>query len=611
MRTSLVLSVVLVFVLVTSAFADFTLVRTIPSPGGEHLSGLDNADGVLFAVVGHGTGESCLMRIDPADGEALAVECLTSQPPGCPGAGPDYVSCAFQPWNSLAEQGSEDPLCMDAYWVGDACGDLIKYNWTDTYGLVYAGHCKPQGIGEPAGLAVLNDFVYVLDRTNRCVFKLTDCFDAPPDPCYLPGDIANPSALAVHGGDFFVSDAGTDLVYEISQGCALVGVHRLEDFAPRVLAGMTFIGDYLFVASDCDEILVYEFGSGGFEVPEGDSVVVDVLPDELEIVFPTVSDSGSLYVHVDEVDPCPPPEGVRFLPSFYEVLTTASFEYVARVAIMAEEPMPEDVNPRRVRIFRRPSGECMPYMDVTVAPFQILETERSAPLARLSKRLSEDDEFSVFILGEDMRHPLDVVNLKFMYLQQAIDAVGGVPVDPINLMNSLKADAMAATAGRRYGVAARLVDRIADVAMATPEIPHTYDPDNPGANLGGRIVARAHTLSFSLRQLMEERVLVGPPGLLMSGTPRGEGGLEVSANPSTSGFSMAFSPCGTSPVSLRIYSVGGRLVRTLLEGATPEGRMTATWDGTNGAGVRVATGTYFAVMSQGDETSVKKLVLRN
>jgi hypothetical protein len=500
---------------------------------------------------------------------------------------------------------------MDAYWVGDACGDLIKYNWTETYGLVYAGHCQPEGMGEPSGLTVLDDFVYVLDRTNGCVFKLNVCFETPPDLCYLPQVIANPSALTTYGGNLFVSDAGTDLVYELDTACGLVEVHSLEDYSPRTLGGMAFVGDQLFVAStDCQQILVYEFGSGGFEVPEGDSVVVEVLPDELEITFPTVVDSGSLYVHVADFDSCPPPEGVRLLPSYYEILTTASFEYIVQVALMVEDPMPGNVNPNRVRIFRRPSGDCMPYMDITVAPFEILETDRDRSLARISKRLSEDDEFSVFILGEDNRHPLDVIELKFMYLQEAIDAVGGTPVGPVNLMNSLKASAMAAAAARRYGRAARLVDQIADVALATPEIPHVFDPDEPGTNLGGRIVARAHTLSFSLRELVEEKMLVGPPGIRMLGASPAGAGMEIAPNPSASGFNISFAPEGKGAVSLKIYSVDGRLVRTLIDGAAPGGRMTAAWDGRNAAGVRVAAGTYFAVLSQGESAEVKKLILR-
>jgi hypothetical protein len=610
MRSTLVSGVVfafsLLFALAFYAAADFTLVGTIPSPAGTHLTGLDNADGVLFAVAAYDGEESCLFLIDPADGDVLNYACVTHEPPGCDEVPPQYVSCAFQPWNT----SMDDPLCLDTYWVGDACGDLIKYSWTEPFGLVYAGHCQPQGMGEPAGLTVCGDYPYVLDRTNRVVFKLRSCFDAPCNPCYIPGAITNPSALTAYQGHFFISDEGTDLVYEIDHDCGLVDVHSLEDFAPRMVSGMAFIGDLLYVASDDDEILIYRFGAPGWEVPEGEDVVVEPLPDELEITFPSVSGAGSLYVHVSDTDPCPAPAGVRFLPEFYEIMTTASFDYVAQVAILTEDPMPEGINPRLVRIFRRPSGACMPYMDVTVAPLQIVETVRDPRLARLSKSFSEDDEFSVFILAEDMRNPMDVVNLKFMYLEEAIEALEGTPVDPYNLMNALLADAMAEKVAHRFARAAELVDRIADVAMAEPEIPHTYDPDDPGTNLGGSIVARAHTLSFSLRWLVEEKKLIGPPGAPLRAMAQPNDLLTLSPNPSTDGFTIGFSPASGSPVTLRVYGVDGRVVRTLVEDVSPGAHETVTWDGRNDAGMRVAVGTYFAVLSQGEYIAVEKLILK-
>jgi hypothetical protein len=607
-RSALVLGVVFVMVTAFSAAADFTLVRTIPSPDTD-LTGLDNADGVLFAVAMHETGESCMFLIDPSNGQVLDVECLTQEPPGCPGMPPRHISCAFKPWNSVGDDPL-DPLCMDAYWVGDECGDLVIYNWTDTYGLVYAGHCKPEGIGQPAGLAYHHDYIYVLDRSNRVIFRVVDCSGSLSEPIEIPNSLGNPSALTFYGGSLFVSDAGTEMVYEINDLGGIIEVHRLSDLSPRILSGMTFVGDLLFVASDDDEILVYEFGSLGFEVPEGDGVTVEPLMDELEIGFPTVADSGSLYVHVSGMDPCPPPEGVRFLPDFYEINVTASFDYIAEVAILTEDPPPEGINPRLVRIFRRPSGACVPYMDVTIAPFEIVETPRDPRLARLSKRLSEDDEFSVFILGEDRRSPMDVISLKYDYLQDAIDAVGGVPVDPVNLMNALKGDAVAATRAHRYGRAASLVDRIAHVAMATPEIPHTYHPDDPGGNPGGRIVARAHTLSFSLRQLMSEQRLVGPrPGPAFAMAPMAPG-VSLCPNPSNAGFEIGFTPQGTGPLSLKIYSVDGRVVRTLIEDETLRGYRTVTWDSRNDAGMAVGPGTYFALLSQGGHSSVAKLILR-
>ncbi len=78
-------------------------------------------------------------------------------------------------------------------------------------------------------------------------------------------------------------------------------------------------------------------------------------------------------------------------------------------------------------------------------------------------------------------------------------------------------------------------------------------------------------------------------------------------NPTTS---MSFySPGGATPVSLRVYSVDGRLVRTLVDGVVSAGRHTAVWDGTDERGVSVASGVYFARLSAGDETQQKKMAL--
>ncbi len=78
-------------------------------------------------------------------------------------------------------------------------------------------------------------------------------------------------------------------------------------------------------------------------------------------------------------------------------------------------------------------------------------------------------------------------------------------------------------------------------------------------------------------------------------------------NPTTN---IAFSvPDGTEPVALRVYSVDGRLVRTLVDGAVPAGPHTVLWDGTNDAGVSVASGVYFARLSSAGETKQTKMAL--
>ncbi|MBK7188689.1 MAG: hypothetical protein IPH86_08470 [bacterium] len=61
-------------------------------------------------------------------------------------------------------------------------------------------------------------------------------------------------------------------------------------------------------------------------------------------------------------------------------------------------------------------------------------------------------------------------------------------------------------------------------------------------------------------------------------------------NPSTT---IAFTMSSAQHAVLAVYTVDGRLVRTLLDGSLPAGAQTAHWDGTGGNDGRpVAPGTY-------------------
>jgi lysophospholipase L1-like esterase len=62
-------------------------------------------------------------------------------------------------------------------------------------------------------------------------------------------------------------------------------------------------------------------------------------------------------------------------------------------------------------------------------------------------------------------------------------------------------------------------------------------------------------------------------------------------------------------VSLRVYDVSGRLVKTLVSGAQGAGRQTATWDGTDNAGNRVGSGVYLYQLKTGGTVLTKKMVL--
>jgi len=68
-------------------------------------------------------------------------------------------------------------------------------------------------------------------------------------------------------------------------------------------------------------------------------------------------------------------------------------------------------------------------------------------------------------------------------------------------------------------------------------------------------------------------------------------------------------PAGGGDVSLRVYDVGGRLVRTLVSGRQTAGEKAVTWDGLNEAGGPVATGVYFCRLIAGDFNEVRKMTI--
>jgi len=78
-------------------------------------------------------------------------------------------------------------------------------------------------------------------------------------------------------------------------------------------------------------------------------------------------------------------------------------------------------------------------------------------------------------------------------------------------------------------------------------------------------------------------------------------------NPAKSGaasisFSVAYdalSGAGLSLTRVAIYDVGGRLVRTLVDGALATGTQTAVWDGQDERGATVAPGVYFVQLRSG------------
>jgi hypothetical protein len=77
-------------------------------------------------------------------------------------------------------------------------------------------------------------------------------------------------------------------------------------------------------------------------------------------------------------------------------------------------------------------------------------------------------------------------------------------------------------------------------------------------------------------------------------------------NPSTT---IAFGLDEPADMTLVIYDVAGRVVRTLVEGPQPVGEKRVTWNGIDDRGGRVATGVYFYRMTAPGFEMTKKMVL--
>jgi hypothetical protein len=77
-------------------------------------------------------------------------------------------------------------------------------------------------------------------------------------------------------------------------------------------------------------------------------------------------------------------------------------------------------------------------------------------------------------------------------------------------------------------------------------------------------------------------------------------------NPTTR---IEFSLKTRSHVTLRVYDVSGRLVRTLVDGVRDAGENRIDWKGINDRGANVASGVYFYKMNTKDFSDTKKMIL--
>ncbi|MGD8397198.1 MAG: M28 family peptidase, partial [Candidatus Eiseniibacteriota bacterium] len=137
----------------------------------------------------------------------------------------------------------------------------------------------------------------------------------------------------------------------------------------------------------------------------------------------------------------------------------------------------------------------------------------------------------------------------------------------------------------------------------------------PTATVAFRFVASDEGSGSLVEAAVDDFVLSGAPGTVGIGGDGGAPPLVLRlrpARPSPLGIGAArigYTVPDDGRVSLKLYAVDGRLVRTLVDGAVEAGVHDVAWDGTTNGGARVAPGVYFYTLRTGERELSRKLVV--
>lgn len=156
--------------------------------------------------------------------------------------------------------------------------------------------------------------------------------------------------------------------------------------------------------------------------------------------------------------------------------------------------------------------------------------------------------------------------------------------------------------------------RVVDLSTGSLEV---TDLDVPSAyNLSG-----THVVDVDLDGTPEAIVItggiqffvlkfVGAPVLAPEEEQSGQLGIRGYPNPSNSSTNIELVMDRAALVSMTVYDVGGREVRSLFNGRQSPGAATIVWDGLDNAGNHVPSGTYFCGISlDGQQAESRKLQL--
>ena len=130
--------------------------------------------------------------------------------------------------------------------------------------------------------------------------------------------------------------------------------------------------------------------------------------------------------------------------------------------------------------------------------------------------------------------------------------------------------------------------------------------------VAARMIATGDAITFDepIGPKLNAYRAVSAPLVGVEDAPASVAGFDrVAPNPFRSSTVFAFTTAAPGPVRLRLYDLGGRQVREIVNESLPPGRYTREWSGAGGDGRRVASGVYVAVLETAGVRSRQKLVL--
>ncbi len=349
---------------------------------------------------------------------------------------------------------------------------------------------------------------------------------------------------------------------------------------------------------------------GFVPTPPGSNVVVNPLLG-VDVLFEEITDGGYTSAETTESDSRTSPGG-NDLPAYAQPPGSRSdFTYIAATTSAVYENLIQvDVYLPGSRFFvaQGTGGE---FHDVTVVGS--IEDARgvisrfNSPVQIPTGDGTRIDGPTEFVLVEDTRALPDVVDAKFDRLIDLLNDGEHSPSATMDLVYASRYLLRRAMTAERIYDGGSVLGAIAELAMMNDDIRSfagkgvPNSSEDPLGNVAGEMLSRSKTLMFSL-------------GLMV--TPLRGAGVEADGatlalatpNPVRGECRMQLTgPAGTRALAA-IYTVGGRLVRTLYEGELATGSQELVWNGTDDAGRRVASGVYLTRAIAGSRVSTGKLV---